>query len=73
MSADDKKLGPTGQFPDGKLNADDEGEIQLGVTHDADGLVRVNFGKPIAWLAMPKETAIMFAHMLLKHAGVKPQ
>jgi hypothetical protein len=32
---------------------------------------RTNFGKPIAWFAMPPEHAINFARLLLRHAGVK--
>ena len=62
--------GPTGQFPDGKLDETDEGEIAIGVT-SSNGLVHVNFGKSISWFAFPPERAIEFAKLLLRYAGVK--
>ncbi len=66
------KLGATGQFPDGKINRSDEGGIALGVAYDpTKNLVRIDFGKPVAWLALPPESAIEFAKLLLKHAGAK--
>ena len=69
---DRRKLGATGRYPQGVLNGDDEGELQLGVALDPlDGLVHVNFGKPVAWFALPPELAITFARSLLKHAGAK--
>jgi hypothetical protein len=66
-----KKLGATGKFPDGSLGAHDEGELQFGVSRDSKGLVHLNFGKNIAWLALPPETAIELAKLLLRHAGAK--
>jgi hypothetical protein len=66
-----EKLGATGKFPDGKLNPDDEGELTFGVACDDWGNVHINFGEPVAWLAMPPEIAINFARELLRHAGVK--
>lgn len=65
------KLGPTGKFPRGKLNRDDEGEITFTVSHDENGLVHITFGKPVAWVALPAEQAIEFAHAVLSHAGRK--
>ena len=62
-------LGPTGKFPQGVLNDEDQGELAFGVARDPiDGLVHLNFGKPVAWLAMPPETAVALAELLLKHA-----
>lgn len=64
------KFGATGQFPDGKINADDEGELQLGVAADLEtGLVHVNFGTPVAWMAMPKEHAVALANALLANTS----
>ena len=63
-------LGATGAFPEGVLNEDDEGELRMGVAYDPQsGLVNVNFGKPVAWLALPPENAVALAKTLLKHAG----
>lgn len=67
-----RPLGATGAFPQGVLNDDDEGALKIGVAFDkADGLVHLNFGKPIAWTAFPPEMAIQLARTLLKHAGAK--
>jgi len=49
----------------------DEGPLHLGVAHDDEGIVHMNFGKPIAWIGMEREHAINLARMLLTHAGVK--
>lgn len=67
-----REIGPTGNFPQGVLNDDDEGELQFGVARDPlDGLVHVKFGKPVAWFALPPEIAINFARLLLRNAGAK--
>ena len=65
------KLGATGKFPDGKLHPGDEGQLTFGVARDSKGLIHINFGKEISWLAMPPEVAINLARSLLKHAGAK--
>lgn len=64
-----REIGATGTFPDGKLNDDDQGALRIAVGYDrVDGIVRVDFGKPVAWLGLPKENAIAFAEAILKHA-----
>jgi len=65
------KLGATGTFPHGSLGPHDEGALQMGVAHDKHGLVHLNFGKKVAWIAMPSDQAINFAKLILTHAGVK--
>lgn len=60
-------MGATGQFPDGKLNEHDEGEIRLGVAHDKDNVV-IQFGTPVVWLGMPPHEAREFARLILHHA-----
>lgn len=63
------KLGATGRFPEGKLNSDDEGELRFEVAFDPlNGIVRIDFGKPVTWLGLSPETAIAFAELLLKAA-----
>ena len=60
--------GATGAFPQGKLNADDEGELCCAVRIEKDK-VRVDFGpKPVAWLSMDPEAAIDFASALIDKA-----
>ena len=67
-----RPFGATGEFPQGKLNDTDEGALRLGVAYDKlDGIVRVDFGKPVAWLGLPPPEAIQFAKLLLKNAGVR--
>jgi hypothetical protein len=69
-------VGPTGDFPHGKLNDDDEGGINVALSRhrapDGTQMVRLDFGpKPVAWLSLPSEQAIHFAMSLLKFAGLR--
>ena len=64
------KLGATGEYPEGKLGNDDEGAIRLAVAHTRDGLVRIDFGKPVAWLAMSAEQARSFGQLLIAKANL---
>jgi hypothetical protein len=65
-----RPLGATGKFPNGQLGHDDQGELSMGVAWDERaGLVRLAFGKPVAWLAFPREQAVEMAKLLLRHAG----
>jgi hypothetical protein len=65
------KLGPTDKFPEGKINKDDEGEIQILVGREDDkGVVVINFGKPIVWVAFGPAQAKAIANLLIKHAEV---
>jgi hypothetical protein len=65
-----RQTGATGTFPYGHLNDDDQGALKIAVAYDKlDGIVRVDFGKPVAWLGLPKDQTIAFARALLKHAG----
>jgi hypothetical protein len=58
-----EKLGATGNFPQGKLNPEDEGEIKVGVLVQ-DGKVILAFGKPIAWMGMDPPQARALAEAL---------
>jgi hypothetical protein len=54
--AREHQLGATGQFPEGKLTGEDEGEIKIAVgVHE--GKVVVNFGKPVAWIGFSPQQA----------------
>lgn len=63
----DEKLGATGEFPQGKMNEDDEGELRLAVA-TRDGKVIIVFGASVAWMAMPPEDAKALAECIIKHA-----
>lgn len=60
-------FGPTGSFPQGKLTADDEGALQLGVAN-TDGKVIINFGKYVKWIGMDPQQAADLGSGLIKHA-----
>jgi hypothetical protein len=67
-----RPFGATGEFPQGKLDDTDEGALKIGVAYDKlNGIVRVEFGKPTAWIGLPPPEAIQFAQLLLRHAGAK--
>lgn len=61
------KLGPTGQFPNGQLNKDDEGGINIAVGRRGNVII-LEFGKPIAWLGMSPEDAKRIGESLLTSA-----
>jgi hypothetical protein len=67
------KLGATGQFgPEGKVRADDEGELKCAISFDAaKGQVFLDFGKAVTWLSLPPAQAIKLAETLLQKAGAK--
>lgn len=56
-------LGATGQFPQGKLDATDEGELKLAVGIEDDKVV-IAFGKPVAWFGMDWKQAMQLAFSL---------
>jgi hypothetical protein len=67
-----RPLGATDNFPQGSLNEEDEGELKLGVAFDKiDGIVKLVFGKPVAWLGLPPAEAVQLGKMLMTSAGAK--
>jgi hypothetical protein len=69
------QAGPTGDFPHGKLDDDDEGGINVALSHhdapDGTKMVRFDFAKPVAWLSLPRAHAVAFACLILKHTGIE--
>lgn len=62
--------GATGLFTDGQISEDDEGELKIAVAVDkSNALVRVDFGKPVAWLAVPKAIALELSHSIANMAA----
>jgi hypothetical protein len=62
-------MGATGKFPRGHLNADDEGQLTMGVAADpVKRVVVVDFGSPVKWMALPAREARRFAMMLTAKA-----
>lgn len=62
-----KKLGPTGDFPKGKIRHDDEGGIAVAIGHD-NGKVFIDYGAAITWVAFDPHEAEDFAKMIQAHA-----
>jgi hypothetical protein len=63
------ELGSTGQFPDGKIDENDEGELRLSI--EADSLTNqiiIDFGEPVTWVSLSPEEAIDFAEFITKKA-----
>jgi len=48
---------------------DDEGELTVTVTQDSSGQILIDFGKPVHWLAMPREQAQEFALNILRKSA----
>lgn len=56
-----------GEFPNGKLNEQDEGALALSVGGEK-GIVKLMFPKPVAWIGFTPTQAVQLAGDLLKHA-----
>lgn len=56
-----------GEFPDGKLNADDAGAVAIAVGVENSRVV-IRFPKPVAWVGMTGDEAFELAQCLLRHA-----
>ena len=61
------KPGPTGQFPDGILNPEDQGEMQIAVYHEG-GLVHMDFGGDVNWFALLPHQARLLGEVLIERA-----
>lgn len=60
-------LGATGEFPEGKIREDDEGEIRLAIAADpGSGNVIIDFGTAVTWLGLPPTQAIQFGQSLIE-------
>jgi hypothetical protein len=63
------KLGPTGHHPFGKLNKSDEGELRVALGLDRkNSVIRIEFGKPVGWVAVPAAGARHLAKLLVEKA-----
>lgn len=64
----DMKAGPTNDYPQGKLNADDQGGLNVAIADDGRNNIIINFGKDVSWIAMSKVQAIEFANLIIDKA-----
>lgn len=56
-----------GEFPDGKLNANDEGALAVMIGVEGKSVV-LRFPKPVAWIGFTPEQALGIAELLISHA-----
>jgi hypothetical protein len=56
-----------GEYPDGKLNKDDEGAVAMAVSVDSHR-VRLEFPKPVKWIACTADEAAELAMTIMYHA-----
>lgn len=56
-----------GEFPKGKLNADDEGALAVAISAN-QGKVVINFPKPVQWIGFTPEQAVQIAQSLIQRA-----
>lgn len=63
-----EKLGPTGEYPEGKLNEYDKGGLNMAIGIMNNNVV-IEFGTPVTWLGMPKKEATAFAKLILSKAN----
>lgn len=61
-------IGPTGDFPQGRLRDDDQGGLQIAVG-SLGGKVVIQFGTPVEWAGMDPDTAEQLGHNLIRRAG----
>ena len=63
-------LGPTGNFPDGKLDSSDEGEIRFTVfIRDLNNIV-IDFGDtPLSWISLHPSLALQLSEILQNKAN----
>ena len=61
-------------WPNGRLSASDDGETAIMIAADAaKGAVVMRFPKPMEWIAMEPEQAVLIAQNLIKQArAIKP-
>jgi hypothetical protein len=62
-----QRLGATGEYPDGKLNSADEGELRITVGVEK-GKIVMSFGKPVEWIGLTPEIALAVALSLYDKA-----
>ena len=48
-----------------------EGPLQYRVRSSDDGLIRLDFNRPVSWMAMRVEEAKHFAETILKHVRLR--
>lgn len=63
----ESKIGPTNEYPEGKLTNEDEGELAFAVFGDK-GKVIIDFSTPVRWIGFTPEQLMKLIKLLFKHA-----
>ena len=63
-----KEIGPTGEFPAGKIATTDEGALKFAVVRHGQK-VMMSFGTPVEWIGFGPDEAVQLALTLVRHAG----
>ena len=59
-------VGPTGEYPKGRINADDQGELKVAMgINEEHKRIMIDFGTSVSWLGLGVEEAEAFANGLL--------
>lgn len=65
-------LGPTGTFPQGKINQEDQGAIVIGFSLDEEhGVIILHLGEN-SWVGIEPQQALLIADALRELAGRCP-
>ncbi|AMV20438.1 hypothetical protein VT03_21245 [Planctomyces sp. SH-PL14] len=57
------------EYPNGRLNASDDGEVAFKIGGDGErGVVVIDFGKPVTWVGMTPQQAVEMAQLMIKNA-----
>jgi len=63
----DVEPGATGEYPRGKLNEDDEGELAVRYRVDKEtATVMLDFGKPVEWIGLDGDLAMSLGRKLIQ-------
>lgn len=56
-------------YSNGRKGANDDGDLAFVIASDRDEqIVKIDFGKPVAFIGMPPQQAVELAQMLIRHA-----
>lgn len=69
VQATEKVTLPKRTYPDGRMNEDDDGELTFRAAVDErKGLVILDWGKPVKWIALPPADVVQLCNGLLEKA-----
>ena len=58
-----------GEFPNGRLNEDDQGAIPIAIGHQ-EGRVTMQFPRNLNWIGFTADQAVDIANTLIEHARI---